>query len=165
MASLDATDRRILAELQRDAARPLAEIARAVGLSATPCWRRIQALEKAGIVRGRVALLDAQKLGVPVTVFVRVKTASHSYAWLEDFTKKIETVPEVVGFWRMSGDVDYMMKVVVPDIAGYDRVYKQLVQLAAFADVSSSFALETLKETSALPLDYLDQVPRGKRKG
>ena len=168
MSSLDAIDRRILAELQRDAARPLAEIARAVGLSATPCWRRIQLLEKAGIVTRRVALLDPAKVGCGVTVFVRVKTAHHDYAWLEDFTARIAAVPEVVGCYRMSGDIDYLLKVVVPDIAGYDGVYKRLVSLAKFADVSSSFALETLKETTALPLDYLDYAPskpaRGRRR-
>ena len=170
MSSLDAIDRRILAELQRDAARPLAEIARAVGLAATPCWRRIQLLEKVGIVTRRVALLDPQAVGVGVTVFVRVKTGSHSYEWLEDFTRKIAEVPEVVACYRMSGDIDYLLKVVVPDIAGYDRVYKRLVQLARFAEVSSSFALETLKETTALPLDYLDYAPaarsasRGRRR-
>lgn len=154
MITLDAIDRRLLAELQENCDRPLAELARAIGLSATPCWRRIQRLEQAGIIKGRVALLDPAKLNLPVVVFVRVKTGRHSYAWLEDFAAKIQDVPEVVEFYRMSGDVDYLLKVVVPDIAGYDRVYKQLVTLAEFADVSSSFALETIKQTTKLPLGY-----------
>ena len=154
MLTLDAIDRRLLAELQRDCDRPLAELAKAVGLSATPCWRRIQRLQRAGVIKHRVALLDPAKLNLGVTVFVRVKTARHSYAWLEDFALKIQDVPEVVEFYRMSGDVDYLLKVVVPDIAAYDQVYKQLVTLAEFADVSSSFALETIKQTTVLPLGY-----------
>ena len=154
--TLDALDRKILALLQKDASLPLAEIAKRVGLSATPCWRRIQKLEQAGVIRARVALLDAGKLNVGVTVFVRVKTAQHSYDWLKDFARKIEAVPEVVEFYRMSGDIDYLLKIVVPDIAAYDAVYKRLVKLAVFADVSSSFALEEIKHTTVLPLTYVD---------
>lgn len=152
--SLDALDKKLLALLQKDASLSLADLAKRVGLSPTPCWRRIQKLEEAGIIKARVALLDAKQLNVGVTVFVRVKTAQHSFDWLTDFARKIESVPEVVEFYRMSGDIDYLLKIVVPDIAAYDAVYQRLIRLAAFADVSSSFALEEIKRTSALPLTY-----------
>src|SRR5918996_2446793 len=114
---LDAIDRKILKCLQEDAARSVAEIAEVAGLSTTPCWRRIQNLEKAGVIRRRVALLDAQKLNVGVTVFVRIKTSQHTYEWLERFAKAVSEIEEVIEFYRMSGDIDYLLKVVVPDIA------------------------------------------------
>jgi len=151
---MDQIDRKILSCLQEDAARPVAEVAERVGLSTTPCWRRIQNLEKAGVIRRRVALLDPTQLNVGVTVFVRVKTSQHSYDWLESFAKGIAEIEEVVEFYRMSGDIDYLLRVVVPDIAAYDAVYKRLISLADFADVSSSFAMEQIKYTTALPLSY-----------
>ncbi len=153
---MDRIDRKILACLQEDAALPVAEVAERVGLSTTPCWRRIQNLEKAGVIRRRVALLDAAKLNCGVTVFVNLRTSQHNYDWLEKFSKAVERMEEVVEFYRMSGDIDYLLRIVVPDIASYDAVYKRLIQAADFAEVSSSFALEEIKYTTALPLTYMD---------
>ena len=154
--SIDRLDKKILACLQADATLPVAEIAARVGLSTTPCWRRIQNLEKAGVIRGRVVLLDAAALNVGVTVFVRLRTSDHSHAWLDDFARKVAAIDEVVEFYRMSGDIDYLLKIVVPDIAAYDAVYKRLIKAAAFSDVSSNFAMEEIKYATALPLDYID---------
>lgn len=151
---MDPTDRAILACLQEDATMPVAEIARRVGLSSTPCWRRIQKLEEAKVIRARVALLDRQQLNVGVTVFVSVRTNQHSVAWLEKFAAAVADLPEVVEFYRMSGEIDYLLRVVVPDIAAYDRLYKKLIAKIELSDVSSSFAMEQIKSTTALPLDY-----------
>jgi Lrp/AsnC family transcriptional regulator len=151
---LDETDRRILACLQEDANMPVAEIARRVGLSSTPCWRRIQKLEESKIVRARVALLDAKKLNVGVTVFVSVKTNHHSLRWLEKFAEAVAEMPEVIEFYRMSGEIDYLLRVVVPDIEAYDAFYKRLIARIDLSDVSSSFAMEQIKYTTALPLGY-----------
>ncbi len=153
---MDRIDRKILAGLQQDASRSVAEIAEQAGLSTTPCWRRIQKLEKDGVIRRRVALLDAAKLNCGVTVFVHLRTSQHNYDWLEKFSKAVERMEEVVEFYRMSGDIDYLLRVVVPDIASYDAVYKRLIKAADFAGVSSSFALEEIKNTTALPLGYAD---------
>jgi Lrp/AsnC family transcriptional regulator len=147
-------DRKILRILQRDSSLPVAEVAAQVGLSSTPCWRRIQNLERAGVIRKRVALLDPEKVNVGVTVFVRLKTSAHNYEWLEGFAKAVAEIDEVVEFYRMSGDIDYLLRIVVPDIASYDAVYKRLIKAADLTDVSSSFAMETIKHTTALPLDY-----------
>lgn len=154
--SLDAMDRKILRILQDDSSLPVAELAERVGLSATPCWRRVQNLEKAGIIRKRVALLDPEKVNVGVTVFVRLRTSSHDYDWLEDFAKAVARIDEVVEFYRMSGEIDYLLRIVVPDIAAYDAVYKRLIKAAKLADVSSSFAMETIKHTTALPVSYAE---------
>ncbi|MBO88317.1 MAG: ArsR family transcriptional regulator [Rickettsiales bacterium] len=154
---MDDFDKRILSCLQKDASLPLTEIAERVGLSATPCWRRIQNLEKVGVIEGRVALLDPAKLNVGVTVFVALKTNEHSQDWLEKFARYVDTIDEVVEFYRMSGDVDYMLRVVVPDIAAYDKVYKRLITIGGLSDVSSAFAMERIKYTTELPLDYSDQ--------
>jgi Lrp/AsnC family transcriptional regulator len=151
---VDATDRAILACLQEDATMPVAEIARRVGLSSTPCWRRIQKLEEAKVIRARVALLDRRQLNVGVTVFVSVRTNQHSVAWLEKFAAAVADLPEVVEFYRMSGEIDYLLRVVVPDIAAYDRFYRKLIAKIELSDVSSSFAMEQIKYTTALPLDY-----------
>jgi Lrp/AsnC family transcriptional regulator len=151
---VDATDRAILACLQEDATMPVAEVARRVGLSSTPCWRRIQKLEEAKVIRARVALLDRAQLNVGVTVFVSVRTNQHSIAWLERFAAAVADLPEVVEFYRMSGEVDYLLRVVVPDIAAYDRLYQRLIAKIELADVSSSFAMEQIKSTTALPLTY-----------
>lgn len=151
---MDATDRKILACLQEDAAMPVAEIASSVGLTSTPCWRRIQKLEEAGVIRARVALLDSTKLNVGVTVFVFVKTREHSADWLAKFAAVVTDFPEVVELYRMSGDVDYLLRVVVPDVAAYDQFYKRLIERISLTDVSSVFAMEQIKHTTALPLDY-----------
>ncbi|MBU0725195.1 MAG: Lrp/AsnC family transcriptional regulator [Alphaproteobacteria bacterium] len=153
---MDDIDRRILAALQADASLPLAEIAQLAGLSSSPCWRRIQRLEEAGVIRGRVALLDPEKLNVAVTVFVAVKTSRHDAEWLDHFARTVSDFPEVIEFYRMSGEIDYLLRVAVPDIAAYDAFYKRLIQRAQLTDVSSSFAMETIKYTTALPLGYTE---------
>lgn len=152
---MDTLDQKILNLLQEDATLSVAEIGERVGLSTTPCWRRIQNLEKAGIIQGRVTVLDAEKLNVGVTVFVAIRTNQHSLEWLEKFAAAVAKLPEVVEFYRMSGDVDYLLRVVVPDIAGYDAVYKRLIAAVELSDVSSSFAMEKIKSTTALPLTYV----------
>ena len=151
---LDNTDRMILEMLQKDATLKVADVAARVHLSTTACWKRIQRLEESGVIRARVALLDRQKLRVGVTVFVAIKTNQHNAAWLRKFSAVVLSIPEVVEFYRMSGDVDYLLRVVVPDIAGYDGVYKRLIRETELFDVSSAFAMEELKWTTALPLDY-----------
>ena len=133
---------------------PVAEIARRVGLSSTPCWRRIQKLEEAKVVRARVALLDGRKLNVGTTAFVFVRTSQHGVDWLERFAAAVSELPEVVEFYRLSGQVDYLLKVVVTDIEAYDRFYKKLIAKVELSDVSTSFAMEQIKYTTALPLDY-----------
>jgi Lrp/AsnC family transcriptional regulator len=151
---VDKLDRKILELLQKDADLTAAEIADRVGLSKAPCWRRIQRLRETGVIRRTVALLDAQALNVGTTVFVTIKAPSHSAGWFERFSKVVRDLPEVTELHRMSGDVDYLLRVVVPDIAGYDAVYKRLIAALELLDVSSSFSLETLKATTALPLHY-----------
>ena len=151
---MDNIDRRILDFLQQDATQAVSDIAERVHLSTTACWKRIQKLEDSGVIRKRVALLDGTKLRVGVTVFVAIKTNQHNADWLERFHAAVSRIPEVVEFYRMSGDVDYLLRVVVPDIAGYDGVYKRLIRDVELFDVSSSFAMEQLKYTTALPLDY-----------
>ena len=159
---LDELDVKILGVLQHDCTRPVAEIGREVGLSTTPCWRRIQNLEAEGVIRARVAVLDPVKVNAGVTVFVSIKTDQHSLAWLEKFHAAAADMPEIVEFYRMSGDVDYLMRVVVPDIAAYDAFYKRLIERIDISKVSSAFAMEQIKCTTALPLAYA--VPdRGRR--
>ena len=151
---LDEMDIKILRILQEDATRPVAEIGKAVGLSTTPCWRRIQKLEEAGIIRRRVALLDAAKVNVGVTVIVSIKTDKHAIGWLEKFHEAVIDFPEVVEFYRMSGEIDYLLRVVVPDIAAYDAFYKRLISRIEISKVSSAFAMEQIKYTTTLPLDF-----------
>lgn len=148
-------DKRIIAQLQRDAATPISEIADLVGLSQTPCWRRIKKLEEDGIISRRAALIDPEALNLRLTAFVSVRAAQHNERWLTNFAAHIRAIPEVVELHRMSGDVDYMMKVVCPDMASFDRIYKKLIAGAEFSDVSSTFSMERLKDTTELPLDYV----------
>ncbi len=152
---MDKIDIKILSLLQEDATLTVAEISKRINLSATPCWRRVQKLEAEGVIRRRVTLLDAQKLNAGVTVFVSIKTNQHNAAWLSRFADVVKAIPEVVEFYRMSGDVDYLLRVVVPDIAGYDAVYKKLIKGTELADVSSSFAMEQIKFTTSLPLHFV----------
>jgi Lrp/AsnC family transcriptional regulator len=152
---MDEFDLRILTCLQENAAMPLEEIASRVGLSASPCWRRIQKLEAGGVIQARVALLDPDRMNVGVTVFVSIRTSQHSLEWAERFCEAVSRIPEVVEFYRMSGQVDYLLRVVVPDIAAYDGVYKRLIALADLSDVSSNFAMERIKYTTALPVHYV----------
>ena len=149
---MDNTDWKILALLQENAAQPIADIARGVGLSVTPCWRRIQKLEEEGVIRARVALLDGAKIGFGISVFVAIKTDQHNAEWLAEFATRISARKEVVEFYRMSGEVDYMLRVVVPDMVAYDQFYKKLISEVKLTDVSSSFAMEEIKYTTALPL-------------
>ena len=151
---MDSIDKRILQLLQDDASLPMEELARRVHLSSTPCWRRVQKLKEAGVIRKEVALLDAGKLNVGVTVFVAVRTNQHTAEWLEKFARNVRDIPEVVEFYRMSGEMDYLLRVVVPDISGYDAVYKKLICTVELYDVTSSFAMEQIKYTTALPLEY-----------
>ena len=150
----DAIDRKILERLQRDAEIQVADLASEVGTSTSSCWRRIHRLRETGVLTRQVALVDPRKVNVGVTVFVAVKTSRHTPEWFEHFRATAESIPEVVEFYRMSGDIDYLLRVVVPDIAAYDSVYKRLTRGTDLADVSSSFAMEELKFTTAVPLDY-----------
>jgi Lrp/AsnC family transcriptional regulator len=152
---VDKQDKKILELLQRNAALTAAEIAERIGLSKAPCWRRIKRLEEDGVIRQTVALLDPRSLNLGTTVFVTVKTANHSEAWFERFVRAVRDIPEVTEIHRMSGDVDYLMRIIVPDIDAYDAVYKKLIATVEFQDVSASFALETIKQTTALPLSYV----------
>ena len=152
--NLDDMELKILAILQVDCSRAVADIGKQVGLSTTPCWRRIQKLEEAGVIQRRVAVLDPVKVNAGVTVFVSIKTDEHSLAWLERFHAAVKDLPEVVEFYRMSGDVDYLMRVAVPDTAAYDVFYKKLISRVDISKVSSAFAMEQIKCTSALPLGF-----------
>ena len=152
MNILDNVDRRILALLQSDATLSIADVAERVGLSQTPCWKRIKRLEADGVITDRVALLDRAKLGVGTTVFVSVRTSQHDEDWLVQFAQAIRAIPEVTEFYRMSGDVDYLLKIVCRDIADYDRIYKEMIRAARLSDVSSSFAMEQIKYTTEVPL-------------
>ena len=162
---LDDMDIKILRVLQADATRPVADVGKEVGLSTTPCWRRIQKLEEAGVIQRRVALLDPAKINAGVTVFVSIKTDQHSLDWLDRFHAVVVDFPEVVEFYRMSGEVDYLLRVVVPDIAAYDAFYKKLIAKIDISKVSSAFAMEQIKYTTALPLDFVRPARNGNGNG
>jgi Lrp/AsnC family transcriptional regulator len=149
---MDAIDRKILAVLQDDASRSVAEIGNLVGLSSTPCWKRIQRLEAAGVILKRVALVDQDKIGLGVTVFVSIATGDHSPEWLNRFANDVGAMPEVMEFYRMAGDVDYMLRVVVADIQAYDAFYKRLIATIPLKNVTSRFAMEKIKASTALPI-------------
>ena len=152
---MDAFDKKILNILQHDCTASVSDVANKVGLSTTPCWRRIQAMEKSGIIKGRVALADPEQLNVGLTVFVTIKTNQHNPKWLSEFREVAKDFPEIIEFYRMSGEVDYLLRVVVPDMKSYDSFYQRLITRASFADISSSFAMEEIKYTTALPIDYI----------
>jgi Lrp/AsnC family transcriptional regulator len=154
-APMDRVDKMILSLIQEDATLPVADIAKRVGLSTTPCWRRIQKMEEDHVIERRVAVLNPEKINVGVTVFVSITTDKHNHEWLKRFAEVISKFPEVVGFYRMSGQVDYLLKVVVPDISAYDAFYKKLVSEIDIEDVSSAFAMERIKDTTQLPLNYI----------
>jgi Lrp/AsnC family transcriptional regulator len=149
---LDAIDRRILRELQRDATIAIADLAQRVGLSQTPCWKRIKRLTDGGVITKRVVLLDRQKLDLGLVVFVSVRTNRHDQEWLDAFAGAAAGLPEVVEFYRLSGDTDYLLKVLVKDIAAYDAFYRRLIAAVPLSDVSSAFAMEQIKSTTALPV-------------
>ena len=150
--NLDEADIRILSALQKDATLSIAALAEVVNMSHNSCWRRLRRLEAANIITGRVALLDAGALGLDLTAFVSIRTSEHSDAWLNDFAAVVKSMPEVVELYRMTGDVDYLMKLKVANIAAYDAVYKKLIGAVRLTDVSSAFAMEELKHTTALPM-------------
>jgi len=152
---MDTFDKKILRILQQDCTLSVSHIAEQVGLSTSPCWRRIQAMEKSGVIKGRVALADPDKLNVGLTVFVMVKTNQHNPKWLATFADIAVNFEEIIEFYRMSGDVDYLLKVAVPDMKAFDAFYKKLITEADFSDISSSFSMEEIKYTTALPVDYI----------
>src|ERR671938_1465644 len=149
---LDAIDRKILTVLQEDASLSVAEIGDRVGLSSTPCWKRIQRLEADGVILRRVALVDQNKIGLGISVFVSVESADHSDAWLKKFAEAVSAMPEVMEFYRMAGDVDYMLRVVVADMQAYDAFYKRLIATVPLKNVTSRFAMEKVKATTVLPI-------------
>ncbi len=149
---MDAIDRKILAVVQQDASLSVAEIGQRVGLSSTPCWKRLQRLEADGVITRRVALIDPDKVGLGITVFVSVETGDHSQDWLAHFAKVVDAMPEVMEFYRMAGDVDYMLRVVVADMHSYDVFYKKLISTVALKNVTSRFAMEKIKSVTALPI-------------
>jgi Lrp/AsnC family transcriptional regulator len=152
MHTFDEIDRRILVQLQRDAEQSLDTLGSAVGLSRNACWRRIRHLEETGVIKRRVALLDAAQLGLGLTVFIQVRTNAHAPDWLEKFSAATRAMPEIMGVYRMSGDLDYLIRAQVADMAGYDRLYQSLIRKVPLSDVSASFVMQEIKETTALPL-------------
>ena len=149
---MDAIDRKILTALQEDASLSVADIGSRVGLSSTPCWKRIQRLEADGVILRRVALVDQDRIGLGITVFVSVETGDHSQEWLDRFAKVVGAMPQVMEFYRMAGDIDYMLRVVVPDMASYDSFYKRLIAAVPLKNVTSRFAMEKIKSTTSLPI-------------
>lgn len=151
--NLDKLDAKILRALQSDASRSVTELAEKVGLSTNACWKRVKRLEDEGFILKRVALLNRSKLNQAVTAFVEIRTDQHEEKWLEQFANAVRAIPEIVEFYRMSGQVDYMLKIVCSDIADYDRIYKKLIRSTPLRDVSAFFAMEQLKYTTELPID------------
>ena len=149
---MDATDTKILTFLQEDASISIAELAQKVNLSQTPCWKRVQRLEATGVIQKRVALVDPEKVGLGLTVFVSIETSDHSGEWLQRFADFVSAMPEVMEFYRMAGDVDYMLRVVVPDMAAYDLFYKRLIGTIPLKNVTSRFAMQRVKSTTAYNL-------------
>ena len=152
MTELDDADKRLLRLVQEDAALSLEEIARRTAMSANTAWRRLKRLEDEGVLLRRVALVDPVRVGSGVTVFVAIRTSDHSDEWLEGFARAVRTIPEVIEFYRMAGETDYLLKLAVASIADYDRVYRKLIRSAKLTDVSSTFAMETIKHTTAIPV-------------
>ena len=150
--TIDQVDRKILYYLQQDASMTIKAIAKKVHLSPTPCWKRIQRLEESGVIRARVVLLDPARVNAGVTVFIAVRTNQHNIEWSEKFAREMKTIPEIMEIYRMSGEVDYLLRVVVPDIAAFDRIYKTIIGRIALSDVTSMFAMEQMKYTTALPV-------------
>ena len=155
MNDLDKYDYAILSALQSDATLSIAQLAEKIGLSSTPCWKRVKRLEEEGHIESRVTLVNRRKVGLPVTVFVSVRTGDHDEKWLKNFAAAVIGLPEVLEFHRMSGDVDYLLKVVTTDIDGYDRFYKKLIKAARLSGVSSAFSMEQIKYSTALPLELV----------
>ncbi|MDA5095690.1 Lrp/AsnC family transcriptional regulator [Aliiroseovarius sp. KMU-50] len=152
MVEIDALDRKILGELQRNADLSLEDLGARVNLSRNACWRRIRQLQEAGVIRKRVALLDGDKLGLGLSVFIQIRTANHAPGWLDKFARATQDLPEVLGAYRMTGDLDYLIRARVADMADYDRLYQALISRVELSDVSASFVMEELKDTTELPL-------------
>lgn len=150
---MDAIDRKILSILQTNAGLAINDIATRVGLSQTPCWKRIQKMEQTGVIKSRVAVLDAKKLNLGLTVFVILRTNQHDDAWLQKFARAVREMPEITAIWRMAGDIDYLLRVIVKDMEAYDAFYKRLIKRIPLNDVSSAFVMEEIKYTTALPID------------
>ncbi len=151
---MDEKDRRILVELQRNAGQGIEALAERVHLSRNACWRRVKQLEEDGVIRARVVLLDPSRLNLGLTAFIAIRTSKHDQAWLDRFSAAVKDIPEIIGVYRTTGETDYMLQAVVPDIAGYDRLYKRLIAKVPLTDVSSFFVMEKVKETTELPLSY-----------
>ncbi|MEO0688669.1 MAG: Lrp/AsnC family transcriptional regulator [Pseudomonadota bacterium] len=151
---MDKLDKKILALLQDDASLTISELSEAVGLSTTPLWKRIQKMEKQGIIKRKVTLIDQAAVGLKMTGFVAVRTNDHSDDWLKKFGEAVKAIPEIIEVYRMAGEVDYLLKVVAPDMEGYDSVYRRLIDKVPLSDVSASFSMEIVKETTVLPLGY-----------
>ena len=151
---MDDRDREILRELQRDCSVSIEDLAARVNLSRNACWRRVKLLEEHGVIRARVALLDPAKLNLGLTAFIAIRTSAHDQKWLDQFSAAVRDIPEIIGVYRTTGETDYMLQAVVPDIAGYDRLYKRLIAKVPLNDVSSFFVMEKVKETTELPLGY-----------
>ncbi|MED5548498.1 MAG: Lrp/AsnC family transcriptional regulator [Pseudomonadota bacterium] len=152
MVEIDDYDRRLLREIQTDSDRTVQELADLIGLSATPTARRLKRLAEAGIIQKHVALLDPEALGLQATLFIAVRTSRHDAEWLGRFAEGVRRMPEVVEFYRLSGDIDYLIKLCLPDVRAYDEVYKKLIAIAPLSDVSASFAMEAIKNTTKLPI-------------
>jgi len=152
METIDTHDRRILAELQRDCSISLDKLGERVALSRNACWRRIRALEDRGIIRDRVALLDPARLGLTLSVIIQIRTSRHDADWLKAFASATRAMPEILGVWRMTGDLDYLVRARVADMADYDRLYRRLIEKVPLTDVAASFVMEEIKETTAIPL-------------
>jgi len=151
---MDAVDRKLLDLLQRDASLSLDELSERASLSRNACWRRIKRLEDDGVIKARVTLLDAKAINVGLTAFIALRTTEHSAKWLDQFSRAVRDIPEIVGVYRLTGDLDYLLQAVIPDVAAYDSLYKRLISKITLADVSSSFVMEEIKATTVLPLDY-----------
>lgn len=157
MTDLDLIDRKIVAELMRDATLPIAQIADKAGLSQTPCWKRIQKLEASGVLTGRVALVDPTKLGFGLTVFVGIEAPDHSADWREAFSAAVNAIPEIMEVYRMAGEIDYLLRVAVADMTAFDRLYKRLTDAVPIKNVTSHFAMERMKFSTAYPVDTLSR--------
>lgn len=150
---IDTTDRRLLAELQRDSTLTVDQLSERLNLSRNACWRRVRILEEQGVIRGRVALVDAERLGLGLSVFILVRTSHHNPDWLRRFREAVVSLPEIIGVYRMSGDLDYVLRARVADVKAYDRLYQRLIAKVPLDDVSASFVMEEIKETTAVPVE------------
>ena len=149
---IDDFDKKILKCLQTDASQPIEAIAEQIGLSRNACWRRIKALEHAGIITGRVALVDPDKVGAGLSAFIMIRTNRHEPEWIDAFNKAVQNIPEIVGVYRTSGDIDYIVRARIADMADYDRIYQSLIRKVSLSDVSATFVMEDIKETNSVPL-------------